>query len=181
MAIRFEFRPEKFIHAVAFLAKACPGITKMKACKILFFADKEHLCRFGRPIIGDAYYRLPHGPIPSRGLDMLRGRAAPADQALFEKYVAVVDDTLYPRRAADKQVFSKSDLEVLAETCKKYGGMTAARLRHLSHNEPAWLQADENGPMDYSLFFGVDGSGQIMKSLAEEQQESRDAIRPFRV
>ena len=178
--MRFEFRPEKFVSAIALLAQTCPGITKMKACKMLFFADKEHLRRFGRPIVGDVYYRLPHGPVPTRGLDMLRGSGLPADQALFEKYVAVVNNILHVRQAADKQVFSKSDLEVLKGICHRYGGMTAARLRDLSHNEPSWRQADENGPMDYALFFDPDGSDQTMKELAEEQQESRDTLRPFR-
>jgi len=180
MPMRFEFRPEKFVQAIAYLAQTCPGITKMKACKMLFFADKEHLRRFGRPIIGDQYYRLPHGPAPTRGLDMLRGRGAPADQALLEKYVAIVNDIIHLRRAADRQVFSKSDLEILAGTCREYGTMTSARLRALSHKEPAWLQADENGPMDYALFFGEDCGDQNMRELAEEAQESRDALRPFR-
>jgi hypothetical protein len=34
--------------------------------------------------------------------------------------------------------------------------------------------------MDYALFFGEDGGDQNMRELAEEAQESRDALRPFR-
>ena len=53
--IRFVFQPEKFVNAVAYLAQACPGSTKMTICKQLYYADKEHLVRFGRPI-----NRRPH-------------------------------------------------------------------------------------------------------------------------
>jgi uncharacterized phage-associated protein len=180
MPIRFDFRPEKFVNAIAFLAQSCPGVTKMKACKILFFADKEHLRRFGRPIVGDHYYRLPHGPIPTRGLDMLRGKAHPSAHALMEKHVEVIGDVIRPRIPVDMQVFSKSDIEVLESTCRTHGAKSAAQLRALSHRDRAWVEADQNGPMDYALFFGEDDSGQRMRELVESEQSSRDALRPFR-
>ena len=180
MPIRFEFRPEKFVHAIAYLADNCQGLTKMKACKMLFFADKEHLQRFGRPIVGDHYYRLPHGPIPTRGLDMLRGNAKPSDRALMEKHIGLVGDAIHLRSAADETVFSKSDLEVLRETCRRYGSKTAAQLRSLSHRERAWTEAEENGPMDYALFFGDDDSGRNMRDLVESEQGTRDLLRPYR-
>jgi uncharacterized phage-associated protein len=180
MPIRFEFRPEKFVSALAYLAGACPTLTKMKACKMLFFADKEHLRRLGRPIVGDHYYRLAHGPIPTRGLDMLRGTASASDRALLEKFVVVEGNVIHPRRRPDKRVFSKSDLEVLESTCRAYGSKSAAELRNLSHRERAWVEAEENGPMDYALFFGEDDAEQAMRGLVESEQSSRDAIRPLR-
>jgi uncharacterized phage-associated protein len=54
--VRFQFDPEKFVDAVAYLAQACPSSTKLSICKLLYFADKEHLLRYGRPILGDHYY-----------------------------------------------------------------------------------------------------------------------------
>jgi uncharacterized phage-associated protein len=177
--IRFEFRAEKFVASVAYFAQTCPGMTKLKLCKLLYFADKEHLVRFGRPITGDHYYRLPHGPIPTRGLDLLKRHGSPADVALLEKYVAVVGATIRPERAPDKRVFSKSDLEVLEAVSGKYGRLTAWRLRTLSHRERAWLEANENGPMDFELFFGDDPDALRVKRLVEAQQESRCVISPF--
>jgi uncharacterized phage-associated protein len=177
--IRFEFRPAKFVAAAAYLAAACPGMTKLKLCKLLFFADKEHLVRYGRPITGDHYYKLEHGPIPSRGLDLLNRQGSPADVALLEKYVAVIGVTIHPKRAPEKKVFSKSDLEVLEAVSNKYGQLTASRLRSMSHSERAWLEASDNGPMDFALFFGDAPSALQAKRLAEAQQETRLVIAPF--
>ena len=84
--LRFSFNSGKFVNAVAYLAQHCPNSTKMSVCKQLFYADKEHLTRFGRPIVGDHYYRLDHGPVPTRGLNILRNRASEAEQALLDKY-----------------------------------------------------------------------------------------------
>jgi len=177
--IRFEFRAAKFVAAVTYLAQACRGMTKLKLCKMLYFADKEHLVRFGRPITGDQYYKLPHGPIPTRGLDLLKGQGYAPDVALLEKYVAVKGMTIHPKQAPENRVFSRSDLGVLDSVCSKYGRMTVVQLRTLSHKERAWLEASENGPMDFGLFFGDDPDAVQVKKLVEAQQESRSVISPF--
>ena len=111
--LRFRFNAEKFVNAVAYLAQNCPGSTKLTICKHLYLADKEHLVRYGRPVLGDHYYKLPHGPIPTRGLDLLRGRATAPENALLDKYVSVVGEAVHPKRQPNRKVFSKTDLEVL--------------------------------------------------------------------
>lgn len=178
--IRFRFMPDKFANAVAYLALKCPGTTKMKICKLLFYADKRHLVKYGRPITGDQYYKLPHGPVPTRGLDMLRGNASAAEVALLKKYISMVGNGVFPRRAPDKKIFSKTDLETMDWVCRKYGQLNAATLRRLSHNEPSWTKAKDSGPMDFALFFeGEPGSGDI-KKLVELEQDSRDVLVQFR-
>lgn len=57
---------------------------------------------FGRPITGDHYYKLAHGPIPTRGLDLLRGQGSPAEVALLQKYVTVIGVTIHPRQAPER-------------------------------------------------------------------------------
>src|SRR5258708_6607628 len=111
--LRFQFNPEKFVNAVAYLAQACPQSTKLTICKQLYFADKQHLVLYGRPIIGDHYHKLEHGQVPTRGLDMLRRKAAAPENALLEKYVSVSSYSVHPKRSPNRKGFSKSDLEVL--------------------------------------------------------------------
>jgi uncharacterized phage-associated protein len=177
--LRFRFNVEKFVNAVAYLAQSCPHSTKMTICKQLYFADKEHLVRFGRPIIGDHYHKLPHGPIPTHGLDMLRKKAGAAQNALLEKYVSVLGDSVHPKMSPNRKVFSRSDLEILDLIIRKYGRMSAAALRRRTHEEIAYLESDDCCPIDYALFFdGREGSDQV-KALAEAEQESRDVLRPY--
>src|SRR5947209_669995 len=71
-SVEFNFEFEKFLAALHYLAvRQVPELDKYKVCKLFFLADKYHLVRFGRPILGDRYCPLPHGPIPSRSLDLL--------------------------------------------------------------------------------------------------------------
>lgn len=177
--LRFRFSAEKFVNAVAYLARSCPGSTKMTVCKHLFFADREHLLKYGRPITGDHYYKLEHGPIPTVGLNMLRGKADPARNALMKEYVSVEGTTVRPRKDADRSVFSKSDLEILEWVVEKYGCWSAAALRRKSHRQAAWLQSDDTGIIDFALFFEGEPSATVMKELAEAEQESRDLLRPY--
>ena len=177
--LRFRFNPAKFVNAVAYLAHACPKSTKMTVCKLLYFADKEHLLKYGRPITGDTYYHLEHGQIPTRGLDMLRLRSDAASNALTEKYVTVIGNYVHPRRPVDKKVFSKSDIETLELIVREFGGMTAAQLRKRAHDELTYVESQEGCPIDFSLFFKDRPKAKRALDLAGREQEARDVLLPY--
>ena len=57
---------KKATQALNFLAKKKGGkINRMKALKLIYFADRLHLRTYGRPIIGDDYWAMQFGPVPS--------------------------------------------------------------------------------------------------------------------
>jgi uncharacterized phage-associated protein len=174
--LRFRFNSEKFVNAVAYLALACPSSTKLSICKLLYFADKEHLLRYGRPILGDHYYNLEHGPVPTRGLDMLRHKASAEEQALLEKYVAVIGNSVHPKRPANRKVFSKSDLLILDEVIAKYGHLPPFELISKTHAEPPWLKSQRGCPIDYELFFKGRPEAAEMKEIVQREQETRDLV-----
>ncbi|HEX9457910.1 MAG TPA: Panacea domain-containing protein [Thermoanaerobaculia bacterium] len=190
--LQFTFNRAKFIQSLVFFSKnGVTDLTKLKAAKLLYFADKEHLLRYGRPIIGDTYYALNLGPLPSQADDFLddaeaahlAGPSTPEQEEFF-RFLDVVSD-YWPRFVArgeeNYRVFSKSDLGILAETAEKYGRLHWKRLVDLSHEDPAYKRADEQrqkpsgrAPMPYESFFeGVDAA---MLKLAEEEQEHRDLV-----
>jgi uncharacterized phage-associated protein len=177
--LRFRFNAEKFVNAVAYLAQACPNSTKMTICKQLYYADKEHLVKYGRPILGDHYYRLEHGPVPTSGLEMLRHNSSPAQNALLDKYVSVIGNSVHPRQHPDRKVFSKSDLAVLDNIVRRYGKLSAAALRRKTHAEAPWVHSDDRCPIDYELFFDEHPGSEEVKALAIAEQESRDVLRPY--
>lgn len=168
--LRFRFNASKFVNAVAYFAQACPNSTKMSICKQVYFADKEHLLKYGRPITGDRYYKLEHGQIPTRGLNMLRQKAHAGDNALLEQYVSVIGKSVHPKKQVDKKVFSKSDLEVLDHV---------AELRKIAHQEPSYLESENGCQIDFALFFKNRPESEAIRDLAEQEQDSRDALRLY--
>jgi uncharacterized phage-associated protein len=191
--IRFRFDAEKLVQALAYFAeRGIDDLDKMKAAKLLFYADKYHLLRYGRPVIGDTYACMEYGPVPSTSLNVMNDVLAsdphfpPIEKKLFDRYLAVErpKSSPYPvfraRHSADRDVFSESDLEALEHAVASFGQLTAWELSELSHGEPAWRIANQSRPsgssvsIDYRLFFENEPQFSGMLSLIEAQQDDRD-------
>src|SRR5271165_49756 len=83
MSVQFKMDWEKALAAITHLAsKNLPELSKGKFCKLLFLTDKYHLVRFGRPITGDFYWAVDHGPIPSAIKDRFDRLERGADEEL---------------------------------------------------------------------------------------------------
>src|SRR5437763_15889947 len=127
--IRFRFHPEKMVATLTFLAQRVSDLDAMKAVKLLFFADKAHLRKFGRPILGDAYYGLEHGPVPAATYEAIKqvfsggaGEVSDDTVSALLEYLDVDRTADRPRFIAKKdpdiETLSPSDIEVLQETLK---------------------------------------------------------------
>jgi len=151
MSKRFRFDPEKALNLVLYVAKEIPPATFHTISKVIYFADKLHLQRYGRLICGDSYVAMKHGPVPSEIYDMMkdvRGDGFSEHWAVARKAFQVQGKaTVVPSEAPDLGVFSKSDLECLNESIKTYGHLDFAKLTELSHDE-AWHATDDNDMID---------------------------------
>ncbi|MGH2509597.1 MAG: Panacea domain-containing protein [Ktedonobacteraceae bacterium] len=151
--ISFHFEPQKFASAVGYIAERVPNVTKKQICKLLFFADKAHLLRFGRTITGDTYYALEQGPVPTKGLDAINSRG---NQEFMEAVRTVGHLAGWEFRLdapPDLKALSRSDIAVLDEVIKRFGQFPAWKLEKISHREQAWIKATQNGPMAFEDFF----------------------------
>lgn len=178
--IRFTFSPEKFVNAVLWFAAECPTCTKMKICKLLYFADKEHLLKYGRPIIGDTYYKLKDGPIPTKGLDILRGHSGSAIIALLNEAVEIHGWSVTPKKKPDLSVFSKSDIQVLNHVKEILGALSAYDLRDLSHKENAYNASEMHGAIDFELIVEGSPDAEALKMFMESEQHTRDSLLRYR-
>ena len=196
--IRFEFSLEKLVDALAYLAEVgkIRDLTKLKAAKLLFFADKMHLLRYGRPILGDRYVSMDHGPVPSQSLNVMNRVIAPDEiedpvrQRVLERLHVHTLFTRHPqfrakRHTAEFSHLSDSDREVLDQVIATYGAKPVGALIELTHREHAWRVSDvdrlpgSNAPMPYRTFFeGEHATGDeiAMRELVEVEQEDRDFI-----
>jgi uncharacterized phage-associated protein len=192
--IRFRFSPEKLVQALAFFAqRGVRDLDKMKAAKLLFHADKFHLLKYGRPVIGDQYACMEYGPVPSASLNVMNDVLAhdehfpPMAKELFDDYL-IVEKGIFrkyavfrAKREPDLDVFSDSDIEALEYALTTYGAKSAWALSEESHAEPCWQAANENRApgssvmMDYRFFFEGHPEAADMLRFVEAQQEDRDA------
>ena len=144
--IRFRVNWEKCIDAVDYLARRQDGITQYYVGKVCYFADKEHLLDYGRPITGDTYVAMEHGPVPSHIYDLLKEDTGLPDDVLialgrrlrFRRNGNLKQAT--SRKRGDLASLSKTDKEYLAASLRRFGSMGFAELKRLSHDD-AWSAA----------------------------------------
>ncbi|MEP6889480.1 MAG: Panacea domain-containing protein [Nitrospirota bacterium] len=146
-----RFDPEKALNAILWIARRIPCPTFHSISKLLYFADRLHLERYGRLITGDSYVAMKHGPVPSGAYDIMKavrgdGTCAREEEAR-EAFAVDGHYDVVPRRAANDSLFSESDRECLEEAIQQYGSLSFQELTDRSH-DAAWHSADENDSIE---------------------------------
>jgi len=196
MAVMFLYDFDKAEAALVYLAsnsEAVPAFDKYKAGKLLFLADKYHLVRYGRPILGDNYKALDYGPVPQQTLDVLH--VLVGDQSAWRADVAKAVERLrkmlevdhrfrYPRLSArvtpNLEALSISELRALEHVVSEHGKRTFDELKVLTHTMPAFRKAwAARGDalaveMNYEDFFEEDPDAH---AGAREEMLENDALR----
>ena len=174
MSVSFEFDPDKTVAATFYIvSKKLPELTMAKLFKLLYFSDKDHLVRYGRPITGDCYVAMKDGPVPSNLYDLfkeIRNRPSSHGGKLLAASIASDASTfeyprLIPTGTLDPMQLSVSDISSLDRIVEEYGRMTFLRLRTITHDTPAWENAWESRPpeatsnkMSFEDFFEDDAN-----------------------
>lgn len=126
------------------LAQFPKGVDFIKLFKIMYFAQKEHLVKYGRGIIDDSFYALKHGPVPSftyKAIQVKQGKVRATDD-LNEIAMAIIlsDDKVFAEIDADRDELSVSDMKCLDNAIKEYKNLDSYTLSDISH-DIAWKEA----------------------------------------
>ena len=137
---------EKTIEALIYISHKTNNLIYIM--KVLYFADKHHLGKYGRYITGDNYIAMPNGPVPSGAYDLIkyvRGDgfyliAAPVEDALrVENKTQVV-----PLRKPDDDFFSESDLECLHQAMEEVLPLSLDELMDKCQKEEPYIKAKQD-------------------------------------
>lgn len=163
--IHFKINWDKAVEAVHYLTSIHPGITPYYIANIIYFADKQHMPDWGRPICGDSYEAMENGPVPSNVSHLIK-REPCVDDDIIQEFVRRIEIEEHYRSLRSKIEFnavalSRSDMECLRQAEQLYGHMTVDALRDRVHRERAWIEARERtrsdvSPMQMELMIGDD-------------------------
>ena len=143
MVINALFNKEAAMEAVLYIAQNIGKRKDMhKIFKTLYFADRDHLSRYGRSITGDCYIAMSYGPVPSKIDDIfkaVRGDSFFSDCADdLKKYFHFTNKyVIEPNRKADMDYLSETDVECLDRAISKCKDKTFEELVAMSH-DIAW-------------------------------------------
>ena len=172
--IRFKFDEEKFTSLLQYFCWRFEDIDKLKAVKLLYLVDRQHLLACGRPILGDTYVNMELGPVPSKAYDLLK---QVEDNALPDYPIFADMSFRYPvfRTSDDARmdVFSEAEIDCIKDVSKTSGNLSGLRLADLTHEHQAWKGSTRNQPIDYELFFAdePDDHREAMEVMRLEQED----------
>jgi uncharacterized phage-associated protein len=136
-----QFDRTKTLNALLYVANRVQRKDFHKIFKIIYFADRQHLADWGKPITGDTYIAMEAGPVPSKMYDMLkivRGDSYLPDVEGLGEYF-VVDNWMYikPLVDADLNKLSRNEREALDDSIVKYSALSYDEIKEKSH-DVAW-------------------------------------------
>jgi uncharacterized phage-associated protein len=179
--IIFNINPEKAVEAIVYLANKKPNIDHHHVVKTMFYADKKHLNKYGRPVLGDRYVKMRAGPVPSLVLDIINLNGFAVGAELLEKALssftvtqAFQNKLIAPKRETVLDKFSESDLEYLDNAFDFCKEMDFKKLCDISHEEKAWQAAERDRDMDYSLM--LDDNNPLKSGIVEDLEETARSI-----
>ncbi len=139
---------KKATQALNFFAQKKDGkINKMKAIKLIYLADRLHLRKYGRPIVGDTYFAMPLGPVGSRAKRVAELDSMPEEAYSYaKKYIRPIDEKKHhieSIKAVDLDLFSKTDLECLETVYATFADKDQFELKDITHEYPEWKKHEK--------------------------------------
>lgn len=133
------------------LGKMPEGMDYIHLFKTLYFAQQEHLVRYGMPIMDDSFMARKHGPVAALTYKVLKGAEGKVDVTdeclrdfMHSVTVEIVDGHQMVKVACgvtcDTDELSVSNMKVLDKWIDKCKDIESFDLSDLSHDE-AWQAA----------------------------------------
>ena len=143
---------EKFANMALYYIVNAPF--KVRLNKFLFYADFTNYKYSGFSISGCQYAALPMGSVPNN-YSMLFG-ILESDNYLTTELVTIKEkenEKLVPVKTFNSELFSKQELNILAQVLKKFKSLSTPEIMKIAHDEKAWLDNIKNKSIiDFSIY-----------------------------
>jgi len=171
--VKFNFSHDKAIEALVYIASRWQEITQFYASKVLFFAEREHLRLYQRPITGDSFQAWENGPVPREIYRFIKAKGQlfgdQAEGALtFEQRGRNIHTTAL--RAPDLDELSVTDVECIDRAIEYCRDKSFGVLSDLSHEDEAWKEAYaciDDDYMDPVLMLDPDSRDEQREHIAD--------------
>lgn len=181
--MNLTFAHRKATQALNFFARQENGrINKLKALKLIYFADRYHLRLYGRPITNDRYLAMKFGPVASSCKDLaeMSEFLGEEERNYAERFLTPDGHDYESIEEVERCEFSETDLEALAFAWREYGKLDKYKLVDATHLFPEWKRhearlssgCESRVPMHYPDFIENPEAGtDPLPPLSPEDQE----------
>jgi len=143
MSLTQNFSYKKSTQAINFFATMQNGvIDKLKTLKLIYFADRYHIRKYGRLITNDNYFAMDYGPVASGTKDIieLNNFLSEIEKDYAIRFIEPTTDFNYIRsiKKVNLEEFSASEIEALKYISGKYQKLGSIELSEITHKYPDW-------------------------------------------
>jgi len=132
---------KKITQVLNYIAQKSGGeVNYMKALKLLYFAERLHLRKYGRLISGDVLVAMKNGTLGSQTRDIakLSDYLPHVVYEYAENKLKRKDDYSIEANCADKDHLSETDIECVDKVLGILGDKDQFELAELTHKLPEW-------------------------------------------
>ncbi len=173
--ITFKFNEIKTTQAAAlFLKKDGGKMSYMKLIKLLYLVDRQALMLWERPLTGDTYFSMKHGPVLSNVLDIINNGGDPEDNSYWYKYISQPNNNceIKLNELPETDTLSQRELELIDELYEEFKDFDRWEMVKLCHEMlPEWEDVERNTrkliEID-NILEKVDKSPDEIKAIDEE-------------
>ena len=132
--------------------------------KLIFFADRYHLRKYGRTVTDDNYFAMQKGPVPSTVYDIIKGAIETNERSYVNKFLQYKNknkNITFTKKGLTTDSLSETDVEALDFALNTFDFGYPGDISNISHIYPEWNKY-ENGydsnpfaryPMNINDFF----------------------------
>lgn len=120
------------------------GVDYIKLFKILYFAQQDHLVKYGKVLVDESFRAVKHGPVPTytyKALQVAEGKSLEGNFDGFLSGIEVRGKKVYTSMKPDMDYISGANKKCLDTSIEKYKDTDPYDLSDMSHDS-AWREAD---------------------------------------
>jgi uncharacterized phage-associated protein len=135
--IHFDFNEVKTTQAAAkLIALRGGGLDILELLKLLYLIDREALLRWRRPVTGDRFVAMKHGPVLSMVYDLTKSPTA--GTGYWQQCIQKNDQRLTLKKSVPDDEVSDREAELIVEVANKFEGIGKWTLRDFTHTLGEW-------------------------------------------
>ena len=145
----------KYKHVLLYILNkvgAFPNIGETAIYKLLYFAETNHLVKYGRPILSETFYKYPYGPVPANFKTVTNSMIANNELDVTSgSYFMYKQQKFLPRVKYTASALNDEELSTIKTVLSRLADMTATQLSDLSHMDLPWINGVLGKPVDLTL------------------------------
>ena len=171
--IEFTFNEIKTTQAASLFLKNNDGkMSYMKLIKLLYLVDRQALKLWERPLTGDVYFSMKHGPVLSNVLDIINNGGDPEDNSYWYRHITQPKDyNIELKELPGTDTLSQRELELINELDEKFKDFDQWEMVEICHDIlPEWENVGGSRKLIEieTILDKVDKSEEEIKAVDEE-------------